>query len=224
MSMKKLFLTIMTCAAFTAMVYAGDNTKGFFVSLQGGPLVSSNENTFTYGQNHKEYDLVTLQGAFAVGYNFNDRWGARLSASYGKNASAGNSVQTNPFGAEDDSFYPYTFKSINAFADVIFSISSEYMKVQPKVYLGVGYGRSDDFKADFDHDNQYAWHPWQSVGEKKNVAGVRLGLMPQFNFNDKFGAFADICAEFYGDNFNGQSKGLDLDIRGMLSLGLVYHL
>ena len=231
--MRKLFLTVMMFAASAAMLFAQTEPisavslgsqggeKGFFIALQGGALVSANENTWTYGDNHETEELFSLQAGLALGYTFSPKWAARVMVEYGKNASGGNTDQAHPFGPNTPHYYPYEFKSLSIFADAIFTIPAPTFKWIPKVYAGIGgahtYGFADTM---YGTQEQYAWHPWQEHGWSHHVPAFRLGFIPQYDLNDKVSIYADFCGEFYGDNFNGLKGGISMDFRGMLSLGV----
>ena len=78
-------------------------------------------------------------------------------------------------------------------------------------------------------------HPWQAVSDRNTAFGFRFGFIAQYNFSDRFGIYADLCGEAYTDNYNGlqpnekdQQKvegyaGFPLDLRGLVSLGCVFH-
>ena len=201
---------------------AGKPSHPFNISLQGGALVSLNENTFSYGDNGKTLDLVSPQGGITFGYTFSGRWAARLSASYGRNAGACNTKETSAHG-----FYPYKFSSINVFADAMLNLTRSWDGFSPVVYAGVGGGHTFAFTD--------AKHPWQAVSDRNTAFGFRFGFIAQYNFSDHFGIYADLCGEAYTDNYNGlkpsekdQQKvdgyaGFPLDLRGLVSLGCVFH-
>jgi len=193
----------------------------FYISLQGGALVSVNENTFSYRDNGKTLDLITPQGALAVGYDFSNRFGARLSGSFGKNVSACNVYQTAAGG-----FYPYNFKSINIFADAILNLKPSGV-FSPKLYVGLGGAHTFGFSD--------PGHPWQKVSGSNTVFGFRGGFITQWDLSQRFGIFADLCGEAYTDSYNGllpnsddQTKvdgyaGFPLDLRGLCSLGVLFR-
>ena len=195
------------------------NSHPFSISLQGGGIVSINENYFSYSEHGKTFDLLTPQGGIAFGYDFSPYYSARLSASYGKNAGACNTRQT------DNRFYPYQFNSINVFADVIYNFTDIRSKFVPRAYIGVGGARTFGFTD--------SGHPWQKVSGKNLAFGFRGGFIAQYNFTERFGLFADLCGEAYTDSYNGINPvgevnekgrpGFPLDMRGVLSCGLVFH-
>ena len=214
----------------------------WYVSLQGGPMYQSNENTFAYRWEKVGNKLFTYTAAAAVGYNFNETWGVRGSVSYGLNRSAGNYKQSH------DMFYPYDFKNISGFADLVLDFNGLNVierSFAPKLYAGMGLGHTFGFSKPTPTPNGYgepvtvAWaqkfHPWQYVKEKNNAFGFRFGAIAEFNFKGGFGIFADLCWEAYTDWFNGLEPdeidhtagkgyaGFPFDLRATCSLGVLYR-
>lgn len=223
--MSKLFTTIsaLFIGALTLSAQSSDKVEHpFNVSVQGGALVSLNENAFSYRDNGKALNLISPQGSIAIGYDFSYRWGMRISASYGKNASACNTVETSGHG-----FYPYTFKSVNVFADAVLDLGKKDSFFSPKLYAGLGGAHTFGFTD--------AGHPWQEVSKKNTVFGFRGGFIAQFDITSHFGMFIDLCGEAYTDKYNGllpneknQKEvsgyaGFPLDLRGLASLGVILH-
>ena len=212
----------------------------WYVSVQGGPMYQSNENAFAYRWEGYGSKLLTYTAAAAVGYNFNETWGLRGSVSYGLNRSAGNYKESH------EMFYPYDFKSLNGFADIVLDfngLNAIERSFAPKLYAGVGLGHTFGFSkpADYGCQRTIAWqaeekfHPWQHVYEKNNAFGFRFGAIAEFNFKGGFGIFADLCGEAFTDRFNGLDPferdhtagkgyaGFPFDLRASLSLGVLYR-
>lgn len=202
------------------------HAKSVFLGLQGGPVLNIYENAFSYRENGKAFRLVTPQAGGFLGYDFNDSYGIRLWGSYAKNAGACNVRQTSGGG-----FYPYTFKSVNAYLDVILNLCGladmKDTQFRPKLYGGLGGAHTFGFTD--------AKHPWQKVTPVNNAFGFRLGFIAEYNFKSGFGVFADFCGEAYTDQYNGlrpsaeEQKayegygGFPLDLRGLISFGIVMH-
>lgn len=201
-----------------------DYSGKFNVSVQGGVLFSVNENHFTYFENSKTKDMFKPIAAANVGYDFSKAFGMRVQVGYGENAAAANSRETNGQG-----FYPYTFKSISAFADGILNISglAEFESAfSLKGYAGLGFGHSYSFTD--------AKHPWQQINGENNVFGFRLGGICEYDFG-AFGIYADLGGEAYTDMFNGLKPhetdhavregyaGFPFDLRATLALGVICH-
>jgi opacity protein-like surface antigen len=197
----------------------------FYAGFQQGPMLNIYENHFSYRENGKALDLVTYQAGVFAGYDLNDIFGIRLSASYAKNAGACNTRDTAGGG-----FYPYTFNSINAFADAILDmhgLSDLQTFFRIKLYGGLGFGHS--FKMTDPN------HPWQRLNDPSTAFGFRFGGIAEYNVSDNIGLFADVCGEAYTDEYNGLIPsvkdqenfegygGFPLDIRGLVSLGLLYR-
>ena len=216
--------------------------RAWTIALQGGPMYSLNENAFSYRENGYGSKLFTLQGSAAVGYEFTNALGARISVAYGDNRSAANTRQTAAHG-----FYPYNFRSINGFLDITLDLNGNFAierAFRPIFYLGVGAGHTFNFtkpteygtprNESWEKDNPF--HPWQDICEKNTVFGFRGGFIAEYDFTDWFGIFADLCGEAYNDQYNGlqPSKedqtaftgyaGFPLDLRFMLSLGVIFRI
>ena len=211
----------------------------WYVSVQGGPMYQSNENAFAYRWEGYGSKLLTYTAGAAVGYSFNETWGLRASATYGFNRSAGNYKQSH------NMFYPYDFKSISGFTDLVLDfngLSAVERCFSPKLYTGVGLGHSFGFTkpAGYGKPNDgwpkgQKFHPWQQISEKNNAFGFRFGAIAEFNFKGGFGIFADLCWEAYTDMFNGLEPfeidhtagtgyaGFPFDLRATLSVGVLYR-
>lgn len=198
----------------------------FFLGLQQGPVLSIYENAFSYWENAKAIDLFSFQFGLVAGYDVNDIFGLRLSAAYGKNAGACNVKQTSGGG-----FYPYTFSSLNVFADAVLDLhglSDNLGFFRVKLYGGLGYARTFHMTD--------AQHPWQVPEDPNNAFGFRLGGITEFNLTKTIALYADLCGEGYTDLYNGlmpareeQNEnfegygGFPLDLRGLLSIGFLFR-
>ena len=198
----------------------------FYVGLQTGPMLNIYENYFSYKENGKASGLITLQAGLVGGYDVNDIFGLRLSASYARNAGACNTKDTSAHG-----FYPYNFSSVNVFADAIldlYGLSDLATFLRVKLYGGMGFGHSFNMS-----DSK---HPWQDVSDPNTVFGFRLGGIVEYNLNDHIGIFGDLCGEAYSDKYNGLMPsaeeqnnnyegyaGFPLDLRGLISFGVLYR-
>lgn len=197
----------------------------FFVSLQGGPVLNIYENAFSYRENGQTLGLFKLQGALALGYDFSDSFGVRLAGAFGSDAGACNTRQTSAHG-----FYPYTFKHVNAFVDALLNLNGLAGRItyfRPKLYAGLGGAHTFGY-------NFINPHPWQKVTTSNTVFGFRLGFLAEYTFDSGLGFFGDLCGEGYTDMYNGLMPGKDetgfegyggfpLDLRGLLTFGVVYH-
>ena len=104
-------------------------TGRWYVSLQGGPMYQSSENTFAYRWEGYGSKLLTYTAAVAAGYNFNETWGLRGSVSFGQNRGAGNYKQSH------DRFYPYDFKNISGFCDLVLDFNGLNAVEPCRLYL-----------------------------------------------------------------------------------------
>ena len=155
----------------------------WFVSLQGGPVLDLYENAFTYRENARDFELVTFQGSFAVGYDFSDTYGLRLSGAYGNDAGACNVRQTSGGG-----FYPYTFRHVNAFLDGVLNLNGLAGNItyfRPKLYGGLGAAHTFRFTD--------AKHPWQKVVPRNTVFGFRFGFICIHRIRIPVNANRQIC-------------------------------
>lgn len=215
-------------------------TGRWYVSLQGGPMYQSSENTFAYRWEGYGSKLLTYTAAVAAGYNFNETWGLRGSVSFGQNRGAGNYKQSH------NRFYPYDFKNISGFCDLVLDfngLNAVERGFSPKLYAGIGVAHTFGFtkpkaygvQRDGSWQDEEKFHPWQHISEKNTVFGFRAGAIAEYNFKGGFGIFADLCGEAYTDMFNGLRPfefdhtagtgyaGFPFDLRASLSLGVLYR-
>jgi len=228
--MKKLvgvtLIIFISCALASAQHAKHIHEGRFYLGLQQGPLLNIYENAFSYRENGKTLDLITYQAGLVGGYDVNDIFGVRLSASYAKNAGACNTRNTSAHG-----FYPYTFSSVNVFADAILDLhglSDLTTFLRAKLYGGLGVGHSFHMTD--------SGHPWQDVSDPNTVFGFRFGGIVEYNITDHIGLFGDLCGEAYTDKYNGLMPseedqlndyegygGFPLDLRGLVSVGVLYR-
>lgn len=216
----------------TAKKASDESRNKFFVTIQGGGLLSLNENFRAYGDEGKNSDLLTGQGSASFGYQITPVSGVRLWAGYGNNRSACNKEETS-----GHRFYPYKFNSINVFADYVMDFSGfseNDWTVVPKLYAGIGLGHTSGFEKTPDNPaSGNLFHPWQKVKDNNTVLGLRGGLIVEFMVSRSFGILADFGGEFYMDDYNGLNPGKEvsksgdknfpLDFRGLASLGVAIH-
>ena len=228
--MKKIFsvaVALLMCSAIALAQPARHSHEGrFYVGLQQGPMLNIYENAFSYRENGKTMNLFTYQAGLVAGYDLNDIFGLRLSAAYGKNAGACNTKDTSAHG-----FYPYTFSSVNVFADAILDmhgLSDLTTFFRIKLYGGLGLGHSFNMTD--------SGHPWQDVSDPNTVFGFRFGAIFEYNITDHIGVYGDLCGEGYTDKYNGLMPSVDeqvnnfegyggfpLDLRGLVSVGVLYR-
>ena len=222
---------MLSVSALFAQVGEQKPEHPIYISVQGGMLFSANENTFSYSDNGVFKDLFTPQGSFSIGYDFGTRAGARLNVNYGKNVSGANVKQTSGNHPETGKhFFPYDFKNASAFLDLTWNIAAEGYEgpLVPKVYAGIGLGHTFGFSN--------PKHPWQGISDPNNAFGFRIGFLGEVMLGNSFGAFIDLSAEAYTDQFNGlrPSKaeqerhgrgylGFPFDLCGLASFGLAVH-
>lgn len=220
-------LVIFMFSAFASAQVAKHSHEGrFYLGAQMGPMLNIYENYFSYWENGKTFGLVTYQAGLVGGFDVNDIFGVRISAAYAKNAGACNTRETAGNG-----FYPYTFSSVNFFADAVldlYGLSDLATFFRIKLYGGLGLGHSFHMTD--------PGHPWQKVTDPNTAFGFRFGGIFEYNITDHVGVYADLCGEAYADKYNGlmpsaeeQSKnykgygGFPLDLRGLISVGILYR-
>lgn len=224
--MKKIVCTLAALLMAAAGLFAQEKPeKPWNIALKGGADYSHFENAFTYRENGQLAKQFGYQAGLAFGYDFTKRFGIRLDAIYGKNAGAGNMLET-----ADRGFYPYNFSSISAFLDAVMNLNPNGSVFYPKFYVGLGGAYSFGF-SDLDH-------PSQVLPKQAGAFGVRLGFIAEFKISPTVGIYADLSSEGFTDNFNGMKPtkeekaeypgypgypGFPLDVRGLASLGLVFH-
>ena len=204
--------------------------KDWFIALQAGPNYSMNENTWTYtdpkigGKSH--LDLVSPQIQLAFGHFFTPSWGWRLSAAYAGNKSAANHNETSARG-----FYPYTFKSVSAFADLLYSLNRRDNPDQRwfwTLFGGLGYGHGFEF-TDPNHPWQTELDAWKTPS---NAFGFRGGLNLEYMFKNGFAFMLEGGAEAFTDGFNGMNPHIwkdqndtnfPFDVRPVATFGIGYH-
>lgn len=189
-----------------------DNNKGVFISTTWGIVASENENCWSYFSEGQWRMLFSGGGDFQIGYSFNPHIAARLEAGFARNFSGGNIKETSA-----GIFRPYTFQSITAFGDFMYTFGDEDWAVKPRAFAGIGLGHGYN-----PTDNG---HPWQHPEAyfPTNALGGRIGIMAEHIRPYGVGVFVQLAQEFYGDKFNGLDAGFPLDLRTTLKLGISYH-
>ena len=226
--MVALFLGAVSVFAQDRFDYSGR----WNAAVMGGPMFSISENVHSYTGQGNTADLFTAQGSIAVGYDISPAFGVRVTAGFGKNVSAENYKQT--VLEYPTQRFPYTFWSVNLFADAILNVN-EWAEVDspfsPKFYAGVGVAETFGFKETGDH------HPWQweKINKTNTPIGFRFGFIGEYDFTSGIGIFVDIAGEAYMDNYNGIHPeteahekgegyaGFPLDLRALASFGVIYH-
>jgi len=227
--MKKLLVSLLALLLVAGPTFAQshepyDFSGRWYVGLYGGAHYNVYENYFAYGENDKGWNLITAQGGIAAGYEYNKIWSFRATLEISKNAGAMNIRETH-----DGIFRPYTFKAVDFFADAIVNImgvADDLGKWSPKIYGGVGFGYSFGFT-----DPQ---HPWQTLTTGNFAPGFRLGGILQYDFRSDMGVYLDVNGSAFADHYNGLKPakseqpekgyaGFPLDVKGNVSLGIVYR-
>ena len=195
-------------------------------SVQGGLAVTVSDNVFGYTDSGIFKDLLKLQGAASIGYDFPGGFGIRLSGGYAQHASSSNIYET----PGDKKVWPFTYQSIFGFADAILNVnglSENYGPFAPKFYAGIGAAKTYGFT----NPN----HPFQNPHDPNFALGFRGGFIAEVDFRSGLGLFADLGIEAYDDWHNGirpsdpdQANvkgyaGFPFDLVGKFSFGVIYH-
>lgn len=245
--MKKL-VSIFAILLFGAVSVPAQNAfvgghSAWTFAVQGGPLYSINENHFSYRDNGYGAKLFTLQGSAAIGYEFTNALGFRLSVGYGANRGAANTQETSAHG-----FYPYNFRSVNGFLDATLDLNGNYAierAFRPRLYVGLGVGHTFGFvkpteygspKTDVGWEPDNPFHPWQDITTQNTVFGFRGGFIAEYDFTRHFGIFLDLGGEAYTDQYNGLQPtprdqtdfagyaGFPFDVRLTASFGVLFRI
>ena len=239
--MKKQFivLTFTVCLLVSAVSVGAQTRKvsaPWGISVRGGVIGNVHENVMSYFRHRRFSDLFTAGFSVDGMYDFTNLFGVRLSVAAGKNAGACNSQEAG------GGFYPYQFRSINAFADAMIHFGTPEDAFSSRIYGGLGYARTYDLIEEM-KDGVTNWpHPWatpeQSIPSSKepnNVLGFRVGYLGEWHVTPEVGILVDACGEFYGDMYDcltpfrddhGSYRGyagFPFDMRFILSLGIAYH-
>ena len=195
------------------------------ISVQGGAAVTVSDNVFGYTDNGMFKDLIKLQGAAAIGYDFTGAFGVRLAGGYAQHAGSSNILETG-----GKNVWPFTYKSIYGFADALLHVNGlteTYGPFAPSFYAGIGAAKTFGFTDPH--------HPFQNPHDPNFVPGFRAGFIAEVDFQSGLGFFADLGLEAYGDWHNGIRPsdkdqegykgyaGFPFDLVGKLSLGIIYH-
>jgi hypothetical protein len=194
-------------------------------SVQGGLAVTVSDNVFGYTDNGMFKDLLKLQGAAAIGYDFTSAFGVRIAGGYAQHAGSSNILETG-----SKNVWPFTYQSIFGFADALLHVNGlveNYGPFAPSFYAGLGAAKTYGFT----NPN----HPFQNPHDPNLVLGFRAGFIAEVDFQSGLGLFCDLGLEAYDDWHNGirpsnidQSRykgyaGFPFDLVGKLSLGIIYH-
>ena len=141
--MKKQFIVLaFTVCLLTSAVSVGAQTRKvsapWGISVRGGVIGNVHENVMSYFRHRRFSDLFTAGFSVDGMYDFTNLFGVRLSVAAGKNAGACNSQEAG------GGFYPYQFRSINAFADAMIHFGTPEDAFSSRIYGGLGYARTYD--------------------------------------------------------------------------------
>lgn len=199
--------------------------KPFSLGLDAGAVASLYENAFSYSKNGRALGLINFHKGIEFGYDFSVPFGLRASIAMDRNSGACNVMETG----NGKGFYPYKFTSINGFVDLVLHLrKNEESILDPKLFLGGGYA--------YTYNYTDSGHPWQKVDDPSHAWGFRLGGMLEWRVLQFLGLTVELCGEAYTDHYNGlepgkkdQSQvdgyaGFPLDLRGIVSLGVLFYL
>ena len=226
--MRKIAIILATLLVGAPSLFAQgpfDYAGRWNIAIQGGLSATVSDNVFGYTDTGTFKDLLKLQGQAAIGYDFTGSFGVRIAGGYSNHAGSSNIYDT--YGKD---IWPFTYKSIFGFADVIMNlngVTGHFSPVAPKFYAGIGGAKTFGFT-----DPQ---HPWQNPHDPNFVFGMRGGFIAEVDLPAGLGFFADLGVEAYGDWHNGIRPstldqglyggyaGFPFDLVAKVSLGMIYH-
>ena len=239
--MKKQFivLTFTVCLLVSAVSVGAQTRKvsaPWGISVRGGVIGNVHENVMSYFRHRRFSDLVTAGFSVDGMYDFTNLFGVRLSVASGKNAGACNSQEAG------GGFYPYQFRSINAFADAMIHFGTPEDAFSSRIYGGLGLGHTYDLIEEVKEGVTDWPHPWATpdqplprTKEPNNAFGFRVGYLGEWHVTPEVGILIDACGEFYTDLYDclmppfddhGSYRGyagFPFDMRFIVSLGIAYH-
>ena len=237
---KQITILSITACMLVSVFSAGAQTKKvaspWGISIRGGVIGNVHENVMSYFKHRRIVDLVTAGFSVDGMYDFTNIFGVRMSVGMGNNAGACNSQEV------DGGFYPYTFRSINAFADAMIHFGTPEDAFSSRIYGGLGFAHTYDLVEEM-KDGITSWpHPWATpekslpgTEEANNVFGFRIGYLGEWHVTPEVGILIDACGEFYSDRYDCLMPTLDdhdsyrgyagfpFDMRFVISLGIAYH-
>lgn len=203
-----------------------DYAGRWYFSVQGGLAATVSESVFAYTDNGLTKDLIKLQGAAAIGYDFNSYFGVRLAGGYAQHAGSSNVYETGG----PNKIWPFQYQSAYVFADGVLNLNGlaeNFVPFAPKLYAGLGGAHTFGFTDPH--------HPFQTPRAKNTVFGMRVGAIAEVDFAFGMGFFFDLGLEAYGDWHNGIRPsekdqaayrgyaGFPFDLVPKASLGIIYH-
>ena len=239
--MKKLLFVLALAATVALSSFsAGAQTRKvdspMCISVRGGVMGNVYDNFKSYLNHYRSFDLLTTGFAVDGMYDFSSLFAVRVSLAMGKNAGSCNSQEAG------GGFYPYIFRSFNAFADAMVYFGMPHDAFSSRIYGGLGYAYTFDLVED--KNGVTSWpHPWESLTGQKlphtqepnDVFGFRVGYLGEWHITPEIGFLIDACSEFYTDTYDCLRPtledhnvyrgyaGFPFDIRLCLSLGIAYH-
>lgn len=236
--MKNVVIVFVLCLLLVPVPGARAQQQGapWGFAVRGNVVANLHENVRSYFNHGRAADIVTSGFSVDGMYDFSRLFAMRLSASMGKNAGACNSQEAG------GGFYPYTFRSINVFADAMLHFGTPCDAFSSRIYAGLGFAHTYDLIEE-EKDGVTSWpHPWATsemslphTKEPNNVYGFRVGYLGEWHVTPEVGILVDACGEFYTDTYDCLMPawdehqpyrgyaGFPFDMRFTLSLGIAYH-
>ena len=165
--MRKIAVILATLLVGAPSLFAQgpfDYSGRWNIAVQGGLSATVSDNVFGYTDTGTFKDLLKLQGQAAIGYDFTGSFGVRIAGGYSNHAGSSNIYDT--YGKD---IWPFTYKSIFGFADVIMNlngVTGHFSPVAPKFYAGIGGAKTFGFT-----DPQ---HPWQNPPASSPTSASKL--------------------------------------------------
>ena len=210
--MKKLTFVLALLAAFTFTAKAQDFTPYPYVQLQGGA-------SYDFAEAAPFAKLVSPAAQVAVGYRFDDVWGARIAV---------NGWQAKHTSQDTKTIYGFQFVQPNV--DLTLDWSSALFGWRPDrpvtVYSFVGAGLAiglENQKANDLAASEYFKALWQPV---ETFFSIRPGLGFDFRLGDRVSLNLECDAHFLPERFNSRicQSSIGFDVHVAVLGGLKFNL
>ena len=183
------------------------------IAAIGGAMVFNDDYSMTFIDHHMMEEFFSPVGGLALWYNVTDGYELRFSANYSKKSG----VVSPDYG-----FLPYSFRSVNGFADFVVNyrgLGEYYTAFIPKLYVGSGVSYTYDFRPSWvEGDNAPVLH-------EPNIApSFHLGFQIEYAFPSGFGLIFDMGVVSYLDSYSGLGiNEFPIDFEFDTWFGVVYH-
>lgn len=183
------------------------------IAAFGGSMVFNGDYSTQFVDHHMVEEFFSALGGLALWYNLTDGYELRFSANYSKKAG----VVSPDYG-----FLPYTFRSINGYADFVVNyrgLGEYYTAFIPRLYVGTGLSYTYGFNR--------SWIDGEDMpvlSEKNYAPSFHLGFQVEYAFPSGFGLIFDMGVASFLDPYNGLAyNDFPIDFEFDTWFGVVYH-